>query len=119
MMQIQCDLGDRQEEQGARYLLCDSSGQIELELERGQRVRGPIQCLHNAVEEKQVILVVRFLQMSVREREALVELCATLKHNSHTRNTPVLALLHAKHRGVMEALDRAGVDFAKIIMKTT
>jgi hypothetical protein len=53
--------------------------------------------------------------MPAREREALVELCVVLKRNSRTRKTPVLALLHGKHRGMLEALADAGVDFVKTI----
>jgi hypothetical protein len=53
--------------------------------------------------------------MPARERETLVELCAVLKRNSHTRKTQVLALLHGKHRGILQALAAAGVDFVKTI----
>ncbi len=112
-MQMKNDSEDRQSEQGLRYLMCDTWGQIEPELEGGEWVRSPIRCLDRAVEGKPDIIVVRFWQIPIREREALVDLCATLKRNSYTRKTPVLALLHAKHRGLMEALERAGVDFAR------
>ncbi|MDQ1335890.1 MAG: hypothetical protein QG552_2840 [Thermodesulfobacteriota bacterium] len=119
MMQMKRDLGNRQGEQGLRCLLCDSSGHMELKPEGGEWVRSPIQCLDRAMEGKPVIIAVRFWKMPMRERETLVELCAALKRNSRTRSTPVLALLHTKHRGLMEALKRAGVDLARFIGETT
>jgi hypothetical protein len=118
-MQMKSDLENGQGEKSIRYLLCDSSGQIELESKDGEWVQSPIRCLDRAVEEKPAIIAVRFRQMPIRECEALMELFVTLKRNSHTRNTPVLALLHAKHRRLMEALARAGVDFAMFIGETT
>jgi hypothetical protein len=75
--------------------------------------------MDKAVDENPGIIAVRFWSMPIREREALVELCTALKRNSHTRKTPVLALLHAKHRKLLEDLERAGVDFVKFIGKTT
>jgi hypothetical protein len=101
--------------QAVRYLLCDSSERSELRSDREARVRSPIQCLDRAIDENPGIVVVHFGPMPAREREALVELCAVLKRNSHTRKTQVLALLHGKHRGILEALAGAGVDFVKTI----
>ena len=112
------DSRNTQAGQTVRYLLCDSSGQLELRSKDGELVHSPMQCLDKAVDGKPDIIVVRFWQMLIRNREALVELCATLKRNSRTRKTPVLALLHAKHRGLMEDLERASVDFAKFIGET-
>ncbi|MEW6669428.1 MAG: hypothetical protein AB1512_29805 [Thermodesulfobacteriota bacterium] len=78
-------------------------------------MRSPIQCLDRAVDENPALVVVHFGPMPARERETLVELCVVLKRNRHTRKKPVLALLHGKHRGILEALARAGVDFVKTI----
>jgi hypothetical protein len=113
------DSGNRQAERRIRYLLCDSSGQIEPELGDGEWVRSPIQCLNSAVEEKPTVIVVRFFQMPIRERETLVELCAVLKRNSYTKSAPVVALLQSKHRGLIEALHRVGVDFVRLFRETT
>jgi hypothetical protein len=118
MMQIQWDLRNGQGEQGVRYLLCDSSGQIALKQEGCESVRSPIQCLDRAVDANPDIIAVRFGEIPIPERDALVELCVVLKRNSRTRRTPVLALLHDKHRMLMEALERAGVEFVKLIGET-
>ncbi|MBN1830958.1 MAG: hypothetical protein JW896_02505 [Deltaproteobacteria bacterium] len=106
-------LGNSLAGKNIRYLLCDTWGKTEPELEGGEWVQSPIQCLDRAVETKPNIIVVRFWQMPIREREALVDLCTTLKWNSYTRKIPVLALLHAKHRGLIEDLQHADVDFAR------
>ena len=100
-----------------RFLLSDCSGQSELTSDDGEVVHSPLQCLDKAVDGNPEIIVVRFGEMPIWEREALVELCATLKRNSHTQQIPVLALLPAKHRGLMEELARAGVDFIKVIIQ--
>jgi hypothetical protein len=81
-------------------------------------VRSPTQCLDRAVEGKPRIIVVRFGSMLIQQRDALVELCAVLKRNSRTRKAPLLVLLHEKHRGLIENLRRAGVDFVKFIAET-
>lgn len=105
----------RQGEHGLRYLLCDSSGESELQSEDGQMVRSPVQCMDRAVDGGPGIIAVRFTEMPIHERKELVELCTLLKRNSHTRKTPLVALLHARHRKLMEDLERAGVDYVKFI----
>jgi len=101
-----------------RCLLCDGSTQSELRFEDGVLVQSPIQCLEKAVEENPDLIVVRFTEMELKERKTLVELCAALKRNSHTRNTPVVALLHNKHRKLLDDLAGAGVDYVKFIAET-
>jgi hypothetical protein len=118
-MQMKNDSGNGQGEQGIRYLLCDSSGRIEPELQGRESVCGPIQCLEKALDRKPATIVVHFREMPITERETFLELCAALKRSSRTGKTPVLALLHTKHRGLMDALERAGVDFARFIGETT
>jgi hypothetical protein len=81
-------------------------------------VRSPTQCLDRAIEGKPRIIVVRFGPMLIQQRDALVDLCAVLKRNSRTRKAPLLVLLHEKHRGLIENLKRAGVDFIKLIAET-
>lgn len=118
-MQMKPDSGKRQDEKSIRYLLCDGSGRIEPGLKGGEWVKSPIQCLDRSGEGKPDIIAIRFWQMPIREREALMELCAVLKRNSRTRHTPVLALLYEKHRGLIDTLGRAGVDFVRFIGETT
>jgi len=102
----------------ARYLLCDCSGQSELEAADTEVVCSPVQCLHRAVDGTPGIIAIRFGESLIREREALVELCGVLKRNSHTREIMVVALLYSKHRIVVESLKRAGVDYVKLIGNT-
>jgi hypothetical protein len=118
MMQEKRVSRNGQSEQALRYLLCDKSGPSESRSAHGEMVRSPIQCLDKAVDERPGIIAVRFVELPIREREALVELCAALKRNSHTKKTPVTALLHAKHRKLMKDLERAGVDFVRFIGET-
>jgi hypothetical protein len=56
--------------------------------------------------------------MLIQQRDALVELCVVLKRNTRTRKAPLLALLHERHRGLIEDLKQAGVDFVKFIAET-
>jgi hypothetical protein len=101
-----------------RFLLCDTTGNVELSSPDGQWVSSPIQCLDKAVDRRPRIIVIRFGRMAIREREALVELSGVLKRNSHTRSCPVLALLHSKHRKLMEDLERAKVDHIRYVGDT-
>lgn len=98
-----------------RYLLCDVSGRFEPKSVGEEWVRTPTQCLDRAVEGKPRIIVVCFGRMPIQQRDSLVELCVVLKRNSRTRKAPLLALLHEKHRGLIEDLKQAGVDFVKFV----
>ncbi len=119
MMQGENTSIERRGERVVRFLLCDTAGNVELTTPEGEWVRSPIQCLDKAVDESPGIIAVRFTEMPILEREALVELCAALKRNSHTHQTPVLVLIHAKHRKLLEDLEQAGVDFIQFIGETT
>jgi DNA-binding response OmpR family regulator len=101
-----------------RYLLCDVSDRFEPEAEDEEWVRSTTQCLDRAVEGNPGIIVVRFGPMLIQQRDALVKLCVALKGNTQTRKSPLLALLHEKHRGLIEGLEHAGVDFVKFIAET-
>jgi len=99
-----------------RFLLCDLAGGIVDPSSPGEEwVTSPIQCMDKAVDWKPNIIVVSFGQMPIRERDALVELSAALKRNSHTKQCPVLALLSSKHRKLIEDLKRAKVDYVRYI----
>ncbi len=116
-MQGKRNPGNRQAGQGIHYLLCDIFGQSEVKSGDGELVCGPIQCLHKALNGRPDIIAVRFAKTAIREREALVELCAVLKQNSHTKEIPALALLDSKHRKVIEDLERARVDYVRYVGK--
>jgi hypothetical protein len=117
---IQTKADSRKLERGKnlRYLLCDVSGRYEPKSVGEEWVRTPTQCLDRAFEVNPGIIVVCFGPMRIQDRETLVELCVVLKRNTRTRNTPVMALLHEKHRGLIEDLEYAGVDFVKFIAET-
>jgi len=101
-----------------RYLLCDPTGKFELCAAERQWACSPIQCLDRTVEEAPAVVAVRFAPMPIREREALVELCAALKRNRHTRGCTVVVLLHTMHRRLLEDLRRADVDSVHLIGET-
>jgi len=98
-----------------KFLVCGTSGGIVDSPSEEEWVASPIQCLDKAVEWKPKIIVVSFMRISIREREALVELSAALKRNSHTKRCTVLALLHSKHRKLIEDLKLAKVDYVRYI----
>lgn len=99
-----------------RFLLCDTTGKFGGVSSSDEAwVSSPIQCLDKAVDAKPGLIVIRIGDMPIRERDTLVELGAALKRNPHTRNCPVLVLLHTKHRKLLEDLNRAGVAFVKFI----
>ncbi len=96
-----------------RFLLCDVTCNVdELSSSDEAWVSSPIQCLDKAVDSNPELIALRFGWMTIQEREALLELATVLKRNSQTRNRPILALLHSKHRKLLEDLNEAGVDFA-------
>jgi hypothetical protein len=109
----------RRKGRAVRFLLCDSTGQSEFTSREGEWIRSPIQCLDQAVDGTPGIIAVRFGEMVMPEREALTELCQALKHNSHTQHIPLLALLPARHRQLMEELAQIGVDFVKFTGRAT
>lgn len=97
-------------------MLCDIGNNVdELSSSNEEWVSSAIQCLDRAVEWKPKVIVVSFGQISIQEREALVELSAALKRNSHTKQRTVLALLHSKHRKLIEDLERTKVDYVRHI----
>lgn len=98
-----------------KFLMCDTSGGIADSPSEKEWVASPIQCLDKAVERKPKIIVVSFMRIAIRERDALVELSAALKRNSHTKLSTVLALLPSKHRKLIEDLKRAKVDWVQCI----
>jgi len=107
---------DKRPARALRFLLCDTTGNVgELSLREEEWVPSPIQCLDKAVDGKPEIIVVRFGKIPIREREALVELSSALKRNSHTQKCLVLALLHSKHRNLIEDLKQAKVDYVRYV----
>lgn len=98
-----------------KLLVCDTSGSVSDSPSDEQWVASPVQCLDKAVDRNPKIILVSFIRLSIREREALVELSAALKRNSHTKQSTLLALLPLKHRKLIEALKRANVDYTRYL----
>ncbi len=61
------------------------------------------------------IIVIHCGEVTVEERDILVELSATLKRNAHTKHCKILALLNSRNRGLMEELRRAKIDYIRFI----
>lgn len=118
MIQTKHDSRKVQARKNLRYLLCDVSGRFEPKSKGEEWVGSTTQCLDRAVEGEPGIIVVRFGPMLIEQRDAMVELCVVLKRNTRTRKALLLALLHEKHRGLIEDLKHAGVDFIKFIAET-
>ena len=97
-----------------RLLVCDTAGGAA-DSPSEKWVSSPIQCLDKAVDWKPGIIVVSFLRVSIREREALMELIMALKRNSHTKHRPLLTLLHSRNRALIEDLEQAKVDYVRHI----
>jgi hypothetical protein len=102
--------------QSLRFLLCKTTCNVgDLSSSDKEWVFSPIQCLDKTVDGKPGIIVIHFSRMPTRKREALLELCAALKRNSHTRQCPLLALLHSRRRKLIEDLGRAKADYIRYI----
>ncbi|MEW5723768.1 MAG: hypothetical protein AB1896_11715 [Thermodesulfobacteriota bacterium] len=74
-------------------------------------VVSPLKCLNEAVSHRYDLITVCQNEVSLDEQETLAELCTCLKTNPHSRETMLLALLPDWHRGFMERLHLAGVDW--------
>ncbi len=96
-----------------KFLVCDTSGSISDSPWEEKWVASPIRCLDKAVDRNPGIIVVSFMRISIRKREVLLELSAALKRNSHTKQSPVLALLPSKNRRLTEDLKGANVDYVR------
>lgn len=98
------------------YLVCDISGNIgKPTFPEEELAHSPVQCLGKATCLSPQLIVIYFGEISIRERNALFELSKVLKQNTHTQKLPILALLHSKHRKIIENLDRANVDYLRYI----
>jgi hypothetical protein len=117
-MQEEAKTSGRRPARNLRFLLCDATGSNERSTPEEEWTVSPIRCLDKAVDETPKIIAVRFAQAPIQEQGILVELCAVLKRNSHTRGYPLLALLRCKHRGLIEELERARVDYVRYIDDT-
>jgi hypothetical protein len=98
---------------GLNLLWCDTACEVDVSASEEAWASSPVRCLAVAMEQRPRIIVVRFGNGSLRERAALVELCATIKRHRLTRASTVVALLGNRHRALMESLKQAGVDYIR------
>ncbi len=118
MTQMEGCTKKRRGEHSAQVLFYDTSGRSRLNSGGFDLASSPVECLAKAIDDKPSIIVIHFAEPAMREREALVELCGVLKCRSFTQGTPLLALLHFRHRRLLENLSQAGVDYVKYIDET-
>lgn len=118
MRDMEACTSNRRPKHRVQVLLCTSSAGARFNGDGFDVVSSPVECLAKAIDIKPSIMLIHFAESAIREREALVELCDVLKHNSHTRATPLMALLHTRHRKLLESLRQAGVDYAGYLNTT-
>jgi hypothetical protein len=78
------------------------------------RATSPVSCLGKAVEQSFNLIGISFWTRTLRERDALVELCASLKGSRHTSEIPVLCILPDTHSQLLYRLNEIGVEYALI-----
>jgi hypothetical protein len=77
----------------------------------------PVSCLGKAGEQSFNLIVICFWTHTLKERGALVELCAVLKGNRHTAETPVFWVLPTKHPQLLHLLGEIWVEYTSIASK--
>lgn len=102
-----------------KLLVCDISGEKHGMVQGPDAVLvySPVQCLNQAIIERPDAVVIRFGDIALRERDALIELCGVLKQNQHTESIGVIALLCSKQRSVVERLMDAGAEYVRFVAK--
>ncbi|NQT54628.1 MAG: hypothetical protein HQ551_00200 [Desulfobacteraceae bacterium] len=76
-------------------------------------VASPLSCLNAANEGYYDLIAIVFDHKSLRERDALIELCSILKRSRHTAPIPILSFLPSRHRELLESLRDKGVEYAR------
>ncbi len=76
-------------------------------------VNSPATCLQKATRHLYELIVIFQKFRLLNERFALIELCSTLKQSPSAKHVPLLCLLSFKHRGLLEQLQNAGVDYVR------
>lgn len=75
----------------------------------------PLECLNMAVENTPQTIAIWFGGLTEEERSVRVELARILRHNSHTCDGEVLALLDAPHRQLLKELANADVEYVRLM----
>jgi len=96
-------------------LICDTAGIVETTSGDQVVTNSPISCMQAICDNHFDLIVIAMGPKKIRERNAFLELCYALKEGEKSRDIPLLVLLPAKHRSLLEHLQMAGVDFAEIV----
>lgn len=89
-----------------QFWLCDPTGNVTKRISTDEEwAASLIRCLDRAFARSPKIIMIRFFKVTIKERDALVELTGVLKQNCHTQDIPVLALLNPKHCRLLEKID--------------
>jgi len=78
-------------------------------------VASPIACLNEVTLKSFDLVAVSFHHVTLKEREALVELCSVLRKNPLTSNTLLVCLLPCLHRDLLSSLENAGVEHVMLL----
>lgn len=102
-----------------KFLVCDISGEMHGRIQESNfsLVNSSVQCLNQAIIKHPNTVVVHFGNITLCERDALIELCSVLKQNQYTKGISIIALLCSKHRLVVEQLRDTGVEYVKILSR--
>ncbi len=80
-------------------------------------VKSPATCLQKATRHTYELIVIFQKFRSMNERLALIELCSTLKKSRYSKHIPLLCILPSKHRGLLEQLQNAGVEYVRFYIQ--
>lgn len=76
-----------------KLLICDTSGMFEKVPAGSVKTGSPIRCMKSALEDGFDMIVVGMSPARIRERDALIELCAVLKEGRASRPIPLAVLI--------------------------
>ena len=76
-------------------------------------VNSPATCLEKATRHLYELIVIFQKIRLLNERFALIKLCSTLKKSLSSKHIPLLCILPSKHRGLLEQLQNAGVEYVR------
>ncbi len=103
----------------ARCLILDPRGALGRKCAGEERVFTTARCLERAAEGDARMVVILFGNSSNARRGGLVDFVSILKRNAQTADVAVVAVLPARHRLLIEALQMVRTDYVLIIPENT
>ena len=99
----------------SKILVCQLHERVEIAKPSGCTVvESPVSCLNAATTTTYRLTILCFSVRWIRARPGIIELCAYLKHNPLTRKVPLFVSVDRWHRGLVERMKEAGVDFVDL-----